>query len=55
VEKKNNGMISEKQTGEVLEGRGRGVIEGNVPAFTDRYRHLMKKKTQNTMKRMNVT
>jgi hypothetical protein len=34
VEKKKNGMISEKQTGEDVEGGDRGVIEGTVPAFT---------------------
>lgn len=27
-------MLSEKQTGEDVEGRDRGVNEGSVPAFT---------------------
>ena len=34
MEKKNNGMIGEKQTGEDVVGGDRGVIEGTVPVFT---------------------
>jgi len=31
---KNNGMLSEKRTGEDVEGRDCGVNEGTVSAFT---------------------